>query len=47
MSVTLYVPRPLRAGLAIVVLLALAGATYQGVKTSVERRRRSLRSTTP
>jgi pimeloyl-ACP methyl ester carboxylesterase len=36
---SLYVPRPLRAGLAIVVLLALAGATYQGVTTSLERRR--------
>ena len=32
-------PRPLRAVLAIVVLLALAGATYQGVTTSLERRR--------
>jgi pimeloyl-ACP methyl ester carboxylesterase len=36
---SLYVPRPLRAGLAIVVLLALAGTTYQGVTTSLERRR--------
>ena len=39
MPFSLYVPRPLRAGLAIVVLLALAGATYQGVTTSLERRR--------
>ena len=39
MAFSLYVPRPLRAGLAIVVLLALAGATYQGVTTSLERRR--------
>src|SRR6187401_1063776 len=30
---------PLRAALALVVLLALAGATYQGVTTSLERRR--------
>src|SRR6185503_6030005 len=36
---SLYMPRPLRAALAIVVLLALAGATYQGVLTSLERRR--------
>jgi pimeloyl-ACP methyl ester carboxylesterase len=39
MAFSLYMPRPLRAGLAIVVLLALAGATYQGVTTSLERRR--------
>lgn len=39
MAPTPYVPRPVRAGLAIVVLLALAGATYQGVTTSLERRR--------
>lgn len=39
MSVSLYVPKPLRAALALVVLLALAGATYQGVTTSLERRR--------
>lgn len=39
MSFTLHVPRPLRAALALVVLLALAGATYQGVTTSLERRR--------
>jgi hypothetical protein len=38
-SFSLYVPRPLRAALAIAVLLALAGATYQGVTTSLERRR--------
>jgi pimeloyl-ACP methyl ester carboxylesterase len=38
-ALSLYVPRPVRAGLAIVVLLALAGATYQGVTTSLERRR--------
>jgi pimeloyl-ACP methyl ester carboxylesterase len=36
---SLYLPRPLRAALALVVLLALAGATYQGVTTSLERRR--------
>jgi len=36
---SLYVPRPLRAGLALVVLVALAGITYQGVATSLERRR--------
>jgi pimeloyl-ACP methyl ester carboxylesterase len=36
---SLHVPRPLRAALALVVLLALAGATYQGVLTSLERRR--------
>jgi len=36
---SLYVPRPVRAGLAIVVLVALAGTTYQGVTTSLERRR--------
>jgi pimeloyl-ACP methyl ester carboxylesterase len=36
---SLYVPKPLRAALAVVVLLALAGATYQGVTTSLERRR--------
>jgi pimeloyl-ACP methyl ester carboxylesterase len=36
---TLYVPKPLRAALALAVLLALAGATYQGVTTSLERRR--------
>jgi pimeloyl-ACP methyl ester carboxylesterase len=36
---SLYIPRPVRAGLAIVVLLALAGTTYQGVTTSLERRR--------
>ena len=36
---TLYVPRLVRAALALVVLLALAGATYQGVTTSLERRR--------
>jgi len=34
-----YVPRFLRAALAFVVLLALVGATYQGVTTSLERRR--------
>jgi pimeloyl-ACP methyl ester carboxylesterase len=39
MPFSLYLPRPLRAALAIVVLLALAGATYQGVTTSLERRR--------
>jgi pimeloyl-ACP methyl ester carboxylesterase len=38
-GLSLYVPRPLRAALAIVVLLLLAGATYQGVTTSLERRR--------
>jgi len=38
-SMRLYVPRPLRAAIALVVLLALAGATYQGVTTSLERRR--------
>jgi pimeloyl-ACP methyl ester carboxylesterase len=36
---SLYVPKPLRAAIAVVVLLALAGATYQGVTTSLERRR--------
>jgi pimeloyl-ACP methyl ester carboxylesterase len=36
---TLHVPRPLRAALALAVLLALAGTTYQGVMTSLERRR--------
>lgn len=36
---SLYVPKPLRAALAVAVLLALAGATYQGVTTSLERRR--------
>jgi pimeloyl-ACP methyl ester carboxylesterase len=36
---SLYVSKPLRAALAVVVLLALAGATYQGVTTSLERRR--------
>jgi len=36
---SLYVPKPARAALAIVVLLALGGATYQGVTTSLERRR--------
>lgn len=39
MALSLYIPRPVRAGLAIVVLLALAGTTYQGVTTSLERRR--------
>lgn len=39
MAFRLYVPRPVRAGLAIVVLVALAGTTYQGVTTSLERRR--------
>ena len=39
MAFSLYVPRPVRAGLALVVLVALAGATYQGVTTSLERRR--------
>jgi len=38
-ALSLYVPRPVRAGLALVVLVALAGATYQGVTTSLERRR--------
>jgi pimeloyl-ACP methyl ester carboxylesterase len=38
-SFSLYIPKPLRAALAIVVLLALAGATYQGATTSLERRR--------
>jgi pimeloyl-ACP methyl ester carboxylesterase len=32
-------PRPMRAALALLVLLLLAGATYQGVTTSLERRR--------
>jgi pimeloyl-ACP methyl ester carboxylesterase len=32
-------PRPLRAALALVVLVALIGATYQGVTTALERRR--------
>jgi pimeloyl-ACP methyl ester carboxylesterase len=36
---SLYLPRPVRAALAIAVLLVLAGATYQGVTTSLERRR--------
>lgn len=36
---SLYVPRPVRAALALVVLVALAGTTYQGVTTSLERRR--------
>ena len=36
---SLYVPRPVRAALALVVLVALAGITYQGVTTSLERRR--------
>jgi pimeloyl-ACP methyl ester carboxylesterase len=36
---SLYLPRPVRAALAIVVLLVLAGATIQGVTTSLERRR--------
>jgi pimeloyl-ACP methyl ester carboxylesterase len=35
---SLYVPRAVRAALALIVLLALAGATYQGVRTSLERR---------
>ena len=39
MAFSLHVPRPLRAALALVVLLALAGVTYQGVTTSLERRR--------
>lgn len=39
MGLSLYVPRPVRAGLALVVLVALAGTTYQGVTTSLERRR--------
>ena len=39
MPFSLYVPKPLRAAVAVVVLLALAGATYQGVTTSLERRR--------
>ena len=39
MALSLYVPRPVRAGLALVVLVALAGTTYQGVTTSLERRR--------
>ena len=39
MPLSLYIPRPLRAAIAVVVLLALAGATYQGVTTSLERRR--------
>ena len=39
MGIGLNVPQPLRAALALVVLLALAGATYQGVTTSLERRR--------
>ena len=39
MGFRLHVPRPLRAAIALVVLLALAGATYQGVTTSLERRR--------
>jgi hypothetical protein len=38
-ALSLYVPRPVRAGLALVVLVALAGTTYQGVTTSLERRR--------
>jgi pimeloyl-ACP methyl ester carboxylesterase len=38
-GLSLYVPRPLRAALALVVLLALGGATGQGVTTSLERRR--------
>jgi len=37
-ALSLYVPRPVRAGLALVVLVALAGTTYQGVTTSLERR---------
>jgi len=32
-------PRPLRAALALVVLIALIGTTYQGVTTALERRR--------
>lgn len=39
MGFSLYLPRSVRAALAIVVLLVLAGATYQGVTTSLERRR--------
>ena len=38
MALSLYVPRPVRAGLALVVLVALAGTTYQGVTTALERR---------
>jgi pimeloyl-ACP methyl ester carboxylesterase len=33
------IPRPLRAAIALFVLFALIGATYQGVTTSLERRR--------
>jgi pimeloyl-ACP methyl ester carboxylesterase len=39
LAVSLYVSRPLRAAIALLVLLALGGATYQGVTTSLERRR--------
>jgi pimeloyl-ACP methyl ester carboxylesterase len=36
---SLHVPRPLRGALALVVLVALIGTTYQGVTTALERRR--------
>jgi pimeloyl-ACP methyl ester carboxylesterase len=35
----LRIPRPVRAVLALVVVLVLAGTTYQGVTTALERRR--------
>jgi len=38
-SARLHVPRALRAALALFVLLILAGTTYQGVTTALERRR--------
>ena len=39
MAFSLHMPRPARAALALVVLVALIGATYQGVTTALERRR--------
>jgi pimeloyl-ACP methyl ester carboxylesterase len=38
-ALSLSIPKPVRWAVALVVLVALAGATYQGVTTSLERRR--------
>jgi pimeloyl-ACP methyl ester carboxylesterase len=39
MALSFSIPKPVRWAVALVILVALAGATYQGVTTSLERRR--------
>ena len=39
MAFSFSIPKPVRWAVAVVILVALAGATYQGVTTSLERRR--------